>query len=87
MIDYIFRGPAGEFKRTTTGKEVMDESQARKEFDVKNNYSSFRVYDYRVPEHLKNPQNRNSEEEKLALKAKWMKLHSKHDEGGDLNEK
>lgn len=74
MIDYIFRGPAGEFKRTTTGKELMDESQARKEFDVKNDYSSFRVYDYRVPEHLKNPQNRNSEAEKAELKAKWRKI-------------
>ena len=77
MIDYIFRSSTGEFKRTTTGKDLMNEPQARKEFDVKKEYTSFRAYDYRVPEHLKNPQNRNSEEEKMALKAKWMELHSK----------
>lgn len=83
MIDYIFRSSTGEMKRTTTGQELMNESQARKEFNVKNEYTSFRAYDYRVPEHLRNPQNRNSEEEKTALKAKWMELHSKPEKEGD----
>lgn len=89
MIDYIFRNPStsGEFKRTTTDKELMSESQARKEFNVKPEYTSFRAYDYQVPEHLKNPQNRNSEEEKMALKAKWMELHSKPVKEGDSIEK